>query len=118
MRAAIYEVTMPKPELGDKHTCVSCGTRFFDLGKNPAICPKCATEQPQEQPRLKRQAPLPDEIKKVAKPVPVDPDDVDVEVAEDDADEDILEDADDLEDDADVIDADIDVQPEADDTER
>jgi hypothetical protein len=43
---------------------------------------------------------------------------VDVEVADDDADEDILEDADDLEDDTDVIDADIDVQPEGDDTER
>jgi uncharacterized protein (TIGR02300 family) len=109
---------MAKPELGEKHTCVSCGARFFDLGKDPAICPKCATEQPAEQPRLKRQAPLPDEAKKVVKPVAADPDDVDVEVADDDADEDILEDADDLEDDADVIDADIDVQPEGDDTER
>ena len=47
---------------------------------------------------------------------PSDPDDV--EVVDDDADEDILEDADDLEDDADVIDADIDVQPESDDSER
>jgi len=115
---AKIEVDMPKPELGEKHTCVSCGARFFDLGKEPATCPKCGTEQPAEQPRLKRAAPLPDEVKKVVKPVPADPDDVDVEVADDDADEDILEDADDLEDDADVIDADIDVQPEADDTER
>ena len=45
---------MAKPELGEKRTCVSCGTRFFDLGKDPAVCPKCATEQPAEQPRLKR----------------------------------------------------------------
>jgi uncharacterized protein (TIGR02300 family) len=109
---------MAKPELGAKHTCVSCGTRFFDLGKDPAICPKCATEQPAEQPRLKRQAPLPEETKKPVKAVVVDPDDVDVEVADDDADEDILEDADDLEDDADTIEADLDVQPEPDDTER
>jgi uncharacterized protein (TIGR02300 family) len=109
---------MPKPELGEKHTCVSCGARFFDLGKDPAVCPKCGTEQPAEQPRLKRAAPMPDEVKKISKPAPVDPDDVDVEVADDDADEDILEDADDLEDDADVIDADIDVQPETDDPER
>ena len=43
---------------------------------------------------------------------------MDVDAAEDEADEDILEDADDLDDDADVIDADIDVQPEGDDTER
>jgi hypothetical protein len=84
--------------------------------KEPAICPKCGTEQPAEQPRLKRAAPLPDEVKKIVKPIPADPDDV--EVVDDDADEDILEDADDLEDDADVIDADIDVQPESDDSER
>jgi len=109
---------MSKPELGAKHSCVSCGTRFFDLGWEPAVCPKCATEQPAEQPRLKRQAPMPEEVKKVVKPVVADADDVDVEVVDDDADEDILEDADDLDDDADVIDADIDVQPEADDTER
>jgi uncharacterized protein (TIGR02300 family) len=109
---------MAKAQLGEKHTCVSCGTRFFDLGKSPAICPKCATEQPAEQPRLKRQAPIPEEAKKIVKPVVVDPDEVDVEVADDEADEDILEDADDLDDDADVIDADIDVQPEADDPER
>ena len=109
---------MSKPELGAKHTCVSCGARFFDLGKEPAICPKCRTEQPAEQPRLKRQAPLPEEAKKVIKPAVSDPDDADVEVADDDADEDILEDGDDLDDDADVIDADIDVQPEPDDTER
>ncbi len=98
---------MSKPELGAKHSCVSCGTRFFDLGREPAVCPKCATEQPAEQPRLKRQAPMPEEVKKVVKPVVADAED-----------EDILEDADDLDDDADVIDADIDVQPEADDTER
>jgi len=108
---------MAKPELGEKHTCVSCGARFFDLGKTPAICPKCATEQPVEAPRLKRASPMPDEVKKVVKVVPVDPDEVDVEVADDDADEDVLED-DDLDDDADVIDADIDVQTESDDTER
>jgi uncharacterized protein (TIGR02300 family) len=109
---------MAKPELGEKRTCVSCGARFCDMAREPAVCPKCATEQPVEQPRLKRAAPMPEEAKKVVKPTAVDPDEVDVEVVDDDADEDILEDADDLDDDADVIDADIDVQPETDDTER
>ena len=98
---------MAKPELGEKHTCVSCGTRFFDLGKQPAICPKCSTEQPAEQPRLKRAAPLPEEQKKVAKP----------ELDADD-DEDILDDGDDLDDGSDVIDADIEVPPEGNDDER
>jgi len=32
-----------KPELGSKHQCQSCGTRFFDLNKTPATCPKCGT---------------------------------------------------------------------------
>jgi uncharacterized protein (TIGR02300 family) len=32
-----------KPELGNKHHCQNCGTRFFDLNKSPVICPKCGT---------------------------------------------------------------------------
>ena len=108
---------MVKPELGEKHTCVSCGTRFFDLGKQPAVCPKCTTEQPAEQPRLKRAAPLPEETKKVAKPE-LDGDDLDVEVPDADDDEDILDDDDSLDDGADVIDADIEVPAEGNDDER
>jgi hypothetical protein len=109
---------MAKPELGEKHTCVSCGARFFDLGKEPAVCPKCGTEQPAEQPRLKRAAPLPEDAKKIVKPAAIDGDDVDVEVPDDADDEDLLQDADDLDDDDAVIDADIDVQPEGNDDER
>jgi uncharacterized protein (TIGR02300 family) len=30
-----------KPELGNKHRCQQCGTKFFDLNKSPIICPKC-----------------------------------------------------------------------------
>ncbi|MGO9004358.1 MAG: TIGR02300 family protein [Beijerinckiaceae bacterium] len=32
---------MAKPELGNKHQCQQCGTKFFDLNKSPIICPKC-----------------------------------------------------------------------------
>jgi uncharacterized protein (TIGR02300 family) len=32
-----------KPELGLKRQCMSCGAKFYDLGKNPAVCPKCGT---------------------------------------------------------------------------
>jgi len=28
-------------ELGTKRTCPSCATRFYDLLKNPIVCPKC-----------------------------------------------------------------------------
>ena len=32
---------MAKPELGTKRTCQNCGTKFFDLGREPITCPKC-----------------------------------------------------------------------------
>ena len=32
---------MVKAELGTKRTCPSCGSRFYDLLKNPIVCPKC-----------------------------------------------------------------------------
>ena len=32
---------MAKPELGSKRQCLSCGTKFFDLNKDPIVCPKC-----------------------------------------------------------------------------
>jgi uncharacterized protein (TIGR02300 family) len=32
-----------KPELGAKRHCQSCATKFYDLNKEPIICPKCGT---------------------------------------------------------------------------
>ena len=32
---------MVKAELGTKRTCPACATRFYDLLKNPILCPKC-----------------------------------------------------------------------------
>ena len=32
---------MVKAELGTKRTCPSCATRFYDLLKEPIVCPKC-----------------------------------------------------------------------------
>ena len=34
---------MAKPDLGDKRQCLNCGTKFFDLNKDPITCPKCDT---------------------------------------------------------------------------
>ena len=34
---------MAKPELGSKRQCQSCGAKFFDLNKDPIVCPKCGT---------------------------------------------------------------------------
>lgn len=32
-------------ELGNKHECLSCSTKFYDLGKSELICPKCGADQ-------------------------------------------------------------------------
>lgn len=34
---------MAKPELGGKRQCQSCSTKFFDLNRDPILCPKCGT---------------------------------------------------------------------------
>ncbi len=34
---------MAKPELGAKRQCQACGAKFFDLNKDPIVCPKCGT---------------------------------------------------------------------------
>ena len=109
---------MVKPELGTKRVCVSCGTKFYDLLKVPAVCPKCGTEQPIEQPRPRRGGGNVEEKVRAKKP-PVpgleDTDaDAEVEVADEEEAEDVLEDTSDLEDDADPLGTEIEVEPESD----
>jgi len=112
---------MAKPELGTKRVCVACSARFYDLTKVPAICPKCGTEQPIEQPRPRRAGGNVVEDKRPKKPA-VAPgiEDVDVEVegVEDVEEEDVLEDAGDLEDDADAIGPEIEVETDSDEGDR
>lgn len=33
------------PDLGKKFACYSCGTKFYNLGKPEALCPKCGANQ-------------------------------------------------------------------------
>ena len=35
---------MPKPEWGAKHICHNCGTRYYDMLRDPIVCPKCNTQ--------------------------------------------------------------------------
>jgi uncharacterized protein (TIGR02300 family) len=106
---------MVKPELGTKRVCVSCASKFYDLLKQPAICPKCGTEQPAEQPRPRRTGGNVAEEKRRAKVIPVPGlEDAEVEgveaVADEEAEEDVLEDTSDLEGAEDAI---VDVEVEA-----
>ncbi|HKH81152.1 MAG TPA: TIGR02300 family protein [Methylovirgula sp.] len=45
---------MAKPELGNKHHCQQCGTKFFDLNRNPVLCPKCGAVQQVASARVAR----------------------------------------------------------------
>jgi uncharacterized protein (TIGR02300 family) len=36
-------IAVAKAELGTKRQCQNCGAKFFDLNKDPIICPKCGT---------------------------------------------------------------------------
>lgn len=96
---------MAKPEFGLKRSCVACGTKFYDMTRAPAICPKCGVEQPAEQPRLRRAvANIPDEkLKKRVVAPEAETDDPEIDVEGDDA----VEDGDELEDEAEAIDEDI-----------
>lgn len=102
---------MTKPELGTKRDCPSCGAKFYDLTKSPAICPKCKHEfVPEQAAKARRAKPIekPKEKPPVRAKARVEPDnDGDVsldamrdEELADDADEDLLAGIDDADDDS------------------
>ena len=109
---------MAKPELGTKRVCVSCGAKFYDLMKVPAVCPKCGTEQPAELPKTRRPVGNVVDDKRPKKVVSPDDVDVDTEAAEDESEEGVPEDANELDDDADAIPDEIEVEPDAEEPER
>jgi uncharacterized protein (TIGR02300 family) len=71
--SAIKENDVAKPELGIKRNCTGCGARFYDLARDPIICPKCETKfDPAAQTRSGRtKAPAAAPAPKKPKPVPV-----------------------------------------------
>ena len=122
---------MAKPELGTKRQCQSCASKFYDLQKDPILCPKCGTVyQPTVlvgRPELAAKAVDEDDAEAVlvdgpelvsldevdaeesGKDIPLSDVDVDVEIEDDDiADETFLEEEEEGDDDvADLIDGDI-----------
>ena len=46
---------MANSELGAKQICPNCQTKFYDLGRRPAVCPKCGQAfDPEEAVRSRR----------------------------------------------------------------
>ena len=58
---------MAKAVLGNKHTCLECGAKFYDLNKEDIICPACESKiqlvVDQQQVQLQaKQSPVVEEI--------------------------------------------------------
>ena len=60
---------MAKPEWGTKRICPSCGARYYDLLREPVICPKCSTPyDPEAFLKSRRARPIPP-VEKEIEPV-------------------------------------------------
>tara|TARA_R110002110_G_scaffold105641_12_gene265445 strand:+ start:8686 stop:9081 length:396 start_codon:yes stop_codon:yes gene_type:complete len=69
-------LSLSKPELGTKRDCPGCGAKFYDLNKNPVVCPKCEHEYvPDTSAKAKRAKPAEKPKEKPVKPVAVAEDD-------------------------------------------
>ena len=77
---------MANPELGAKQICPTCSSKFYDLGRRPAHCPKCGAEfDPEEALRSRRvrpRGPLPEEEVEEVKPVEVEAEEEEFEAVE------------------------------------
>ena len=106
---------MPKEEWGTKRLCPHCGTRFYDLQKDPMTCPACGAEFTVESLSSGRSRSLISEKTAAAdnRNELVDDEDLDDDADSGDLDDDLLDDDDDdgdvsLDDIADVADNDDD----------
>jgi len=133
-----WRLTLAKPEWGTKRTCQSCGARFYDFGRTPAVCPACGAAFDLEQlTRARRPRPparavaVAEDDEEVAGVSPrladaeaesedleeaaeLEEEPVEAEEAADEEDEGLIEDASELgedEDMSDVIEGDIDEEP-------
>ncbi|HYG87239.1 MAG TPA: TIGR02300 family protein [Azospirillum sp.] len=85
---------MAKPEWGVKRICPNCGARYYDLRKDPPVCPSCGTQfDPEALLKSRRARPVP--VDDVVKKVPVGADEDEVETDREDEDVADLEEAED-----------------------
>ncbi len=91
---------MARPNLGSKRVCPSCSVKFYDLGRDPAICPDCGAKYPQATFQKPRRARPPVARAAPKKPTPKESADEDIVL---DGEEENDEDVDDLDDDEDDL---------------
>jgi uncharacterized protein (TIGR02300 family) len=80
---------LANPELGAKQICPTCSSKFYDLNRRPAHCPKCGAEfDPEEALRNRRvrpRGPLPEEEVEEVKPADAEADEDGFEAEPDEA---------------------------------
>ena len=72
---------MAKPEWGRKRICYSCGSVFYDLRRDPIVCPKCDAKFDPEAILKSRRSRV--AVVEEAKPKPSAPDTAEADEAED-----------------------------------
>jgi uncharacterized protein (TIGR02300 family) len=73
------EYVVAKPEWGTKRICPSCGARYYDLMRDPVVCPKCSTPfDPEALLRARRSRPVAPVEKEIE---PVSAEDIDPDLA-------------------------------------
>jgi uncharacterized protein (TIGR02300 family) len=76
------ERSVAKPEWGTKRICPTCGTRYYDLLREPVICPKCDTPYDPEAFLKSRRARPAAPVEKELQPVGAEELDADLETEE------------------------------------
>jgi len=96
-----------KPEWGTKRSCGSCGARYYDMGRQPVVCPKCGAVHEEDAPTRARRsraavpekkpkaAPVAEDTPEIEEAVEPDLEDTELDDSEDETD-DMMEDASDL----------------------
>ncbi len=91
MGGALTNDEIPPPvaklDLGTKRLCPNCGARYYDLNKDPPVCPKCGTVFVVTTP--KSRPPEPEPEPKEEEPVAVQPDPVAETISLEEADEEL-----------------------------
>lgn len=75
---------MPAKDLGNKHVCFKCSTKFYDMKKPDPVCPKCGADQ-RESPALKPAESRRSRLSSIPKVIePVEPEEPEASEEEDD----------------------------------
>jgi len=86
-----------KPEWGLKRICPSCNARYYDMRKNPPVCPTCSTVfDPESVMKVRRRAAADEKARKAQPATETTPDDIEDIAIEGDGEDSVIEDAEEL----------------------